>query len=740
MIYEKGPDYTFAQFAGAFNSFLTGPASIGTGTDHAGAAALVDDLAGGLPKGMVSRAEWMIPECAVFRTSLEAHGKDDAEPLWQQLIHTLAFCEDGEQYLHEISDGHPGYDVAETNRKFRIDKAKVGRIGPTLCETFSKLSTECSTCPHYGKIKVPLVLGFEAPRDPGEPPFPWRNGDRHLEKQSEDGWEPVIRYKVRNFEAVVDPGEDTHVTIKIGTANIKTTLGTLVTDNRTLQGVLAKYGVTLDTHELEELKRLVNAWMQQLRENNQVTQGLRKLGWVDDGFHYAGRLYTDKGSTETKATDHLFAHYQPKGKIEPWQECANHILSQPRQAAWSVIASAFGAPLINFTDIGGGTMLSIVSQDTGTGKSTALRVAQAVWGDPKQGMANLNDTANAIANRMGMLNNLPVYWDEVREKKEVQQFVNHIFRLVQGKEKARLNSSIEQREAGEWSTILTIASNDPLKDHLLQTVGNSDAGTARVLELRAEPIKDKTLPNDAAARNFYGRIKDNFGSAGLVYAKWLAENPDTARTVVNRFDEKISTALDSKTTERFWVATAASLIAGAYLATKLGICKFDVAGLHDYLIKQIKYSKAEAREEWSNPTERSIGMVMRYLHEKQDYIIHAENMPVRGGSNKNVILPREFRNPPVGRIGHKDGKIRLLIEDFRNWYYDNKGGAGVSHIIENLMRAGAIKGRGPIATGTAYAVSGDRLPYIEIPTTKKSFKQLSGFTEDDHPDNSDLGS
>lgn len=735
--YDKGPDYTFAQIANAFNPFLTGPATIGTGTDHAGAAAIVDDLSGGLPEGMVARAEWMIPECAVFKTALEDHGANDSEPLWHKIIHTLAFCEDGEEYLHTLSDGHPTYDEGETNRKFAFSLKKKTTSGPTLCDTFSTLSTECSTCPHHGKIKVPTVLGFSAPIPPGEPPFPWRNGDRHLEKQSEDGWEPVVRYKVREFEAVVDPGEDTHITIKIGSANIKSTLSMMVTDNRSLQGVLAKYGVTLDTHELEELKRLMNAWMQQLRESNQVTQGLRKLGWVDKGFHYAGRLYTDSGSTETKATDHLFGYYQPKGKIDPWRECANHILSQQRQAAWCVIASAFGAPLINFTDIGGGTMLSIVSQDTGTGKSTALRVAQAVWGDPKQGMANLNDTANAIANRMGMLNTLPVYWDEVREKKEVQQFVNHIFRLVQGKEKARLNSSIQQREAGEWSTILTIASNDPLKDHLLQTVGNSDAGTARVLELRAEVINDPTMKNDAEARNFYGRIKNNFGNAGLIYAQWLANNPELAEATLQKVDQKISARLNSDTPERFWVATAASLVAGAQIATKLKLCNFDIPALYDYLIKQIKVSKRQAREEWSNPTERSITMVMRYMHEKRDYLIHAESMP-RPGNAKNAILPHEFRNPAVGRIGHQDGVIRLLLEDFSDWYYE-KDGAGATHIIENLLAVGAKKGRYGIYSGTPYSGPGDRHPIIDIPTTNKAFKQLLGFTADNTPDNSDLG-
>ena len=70
----------------------------------------------------------------------------------------------------------------------------------------------------------------------------------------------------------------------------------------------------------------------------------------------------------------------------------------------------------------------LLSARLGAKKVTAaLKVAQAVWGDPRTGIAHLNDTDNAVLNRLGELANLPSYWDEVRgNSQEMDQFIKMI--------------------------------------------------------------------------------------------------------------------------------------------------------------------------------------------------------------------------------------------------------------------------------------------------------------------------
>ena len=49
--------------------------------------------------------------------------------------------------------------------------------------------------------------------------------------------------------------------------------------------------------------------------------------------------------------------------------------------------------------------MSFTSRKSGTGKSSAMQVAQAVWGHPIKGVNALNDTPNAVMHKLGKLRN-----------------------------------------------------------------------------------------------------------------------------------------------------------------------------------------------------------------------------------------------------------------------------------------------------------------------------------------------
>lgn len=703
--------YSFNAFAAAFNQYLTGPATVGTVTvDNS-------DLYEGLDS-KDAKASTMLELCPVFRNTAATHGEHDSEPLWHKIIHTLVYCDDGANFIHPLSDKHPGYSPQKTDRKYAHSLRNKERTGAVTCQKFSELSNECASCPWAGRINSPIKLAFG---EPNELPFPYRNAERCVEKKSEDGWDKAIRYTVKDLDAVINPGEETTVSLVIGEAHITTTLDKIVVDNRSCNTLLSNYGVSMDTHELEELRRLMNAWMHQLQEAKKVHVGTDNFGWLSEGnFHYAGLVYSAHGSTPTRVPDkNMAAVFSPHGALEPWQACANHILAQPRYASWAVIASAFAAPLLRFTGVSG-TVLSIVSQNTGTGKSTAMQIGAGVWGSPKSSMSSLDDTPNSVANRLGMLNTLPAYWDEVREKDHVQRFITNVFRLSQGREKTRLNVNIQQRKAGEWDTMLIIASNDPLKDHISHVISNSDAGVARVFELRAEAIQADGM-SDGAARHFYSQLKDNYGHAGRVYAEWIAPNHAKAKKLVCDIDNQLSTRLNTGQDERFWVATSAALIAGAQIATDLGICKFDMAKFKRYLVTKLLAMRTTKQEEYRAPLDLSIDLVMRYLHEHKEYIIRAKHMPRRGRGNE--ILLDSDRHPAVIRYAIDDGIVRIILNDFERWYY-KESGSGHSHIVDNLVNNGATTLRGSVDAGTALGTGG-RFRCIDINYRSSAFSVLA---------------
>jgi hypothetical protein len=78
------------------------------------------------------------------------------EPLWYDNLGVLAFCDDGEELAHQISEGDERYTFEETQE--RLDRQR--GFGPTTCAKFhGDNPTICEACPHWGKIKSPIVLG-----------------------------------------------------------------------------------------------------------------------------------------------------------------------------------------------------------------------------------------------------------------------------------------------------------------------------------------------------------------------------------------------------------------------------------------------------------------------------------------------------------------------------------------------------------------------------------------------------
>jgi hypothetical protein len=473
--------------------------------------------------------------------------------------------------------------------------------------------------------------------------------------------------------------------------------------------------------EIEQIRQLIMAWISQLRDNKGLTKLVKKYGWVDEGFNYGGVLHKPDGTeTPTFRVDPVLTTiYEPTGDLDPWKECANHILGQARPAAWCSLASAFAAPLIRFTGVRG-AFLSIVSEESGTGKSTALRVAQSVWGHPTRGIAALNDTSNSVTERLGMLNTLPAYWDEVRGKEDVQTFLKMVFRLGQGRGKQRLTSSIQQRSVAEWETLLTVATNEPVRDHLAMTADNSDAGAARVFEIFANSIQDKSM-NDAEARHFYNRLQTNYGVAGGIYAKYLASNLSEVEELVQQLDRALTTKLETSSDERFWVATMACLIGGASLANKLELCRFDTKLLTKYLVHAFYAMREGKSVSFKTGVDRAVELLGRYLHEKSEHIIIAKSLPQQG-RNANSIILDSLRRPALIRYCKDDKFLRVSARDFEEWMYQHSG-AGFSSSTKQLIKHGAFKRRGRIDVGTAYA-TGTRLWCLDIPLDAPTFKNI----------------
>jgi hypothetical protein len=86
-------------------------------------------------------------------------GEKVAEPVWKACLSVISRCENGERHAHTFSKPYPVYTIHETQAKY-IQEA--GKDMPANCTTFHSLNPgPCVTCPHFGRIKSPVILGIE---------------------------------------------------------------------------------------------------------------------------------------------------------------------------------------------------------------------------------------------------------------------------------------------------------------------------------------------------------------------------------------------------------------------------------------------------------------------------------------------------------------------------------------------------------------------------------------------------
>ena len=129
-----------------------------------------------------------------------------------------------------------------------------------------------------------------------------------------------------------------------------------------------------------------------------------------------------------------------------------------------------------------------------------MMLAQAVWGDPRAGMSTLADTTNSMMKKIADLKSLPVYWDELRTKDQLEKVIDIVFQVTQGKGKARLNKDITQAEAPTFTTMFVVASNYGIADTVYSQTESTEAGGLRLFEIEAIALSNDRCPTTTPTR------------------------------------------------------------------------------------------------------------------------------------------------------------------------------------------------------------------------------------------------
>ena len=708
-----------------------------------------DDLGANLYGERQYFAADMIEQCAVLRHTRDTGGKGQPGMLWHKVLHLLAYTEDGHDFIHQMSDQHDEYNRTRVEQRFAYSMQRKAQLAPTLCRTFEGyLPSKCKGCPYNGGIKTPLVLG--KPQD-SMLPMGWKMNKEGIHKPIKfdsqgkaTDWTRVIPYQFTDVELYkTQHGNGVQFTAHNGPRkHVVFVLGVhLAGDPRTLGTSLMEANVMLTDNETQEFRRVMTAWMRRMEMIREAKPApLTGLGWMKTtdkvGFATGAKIFMEDGTTSpVSGVDLTIAReYSPKGDGAKWRDAANGVLADGCHAMQAAVLTAFAAPLLNFTGVQG-VMLSLFSRESGTGKSSALQVAQAVWGDPRRGVNALNDTTNSVTKKFGMLRNLPAYWDEIRMRDEVQGFIRMLFQLGQGKEKQRLTSNAKMQEMGTWATITTVATNEPVLDHVDAIAGNTNAGRLRVFEI---DVPVRSLPDLTVSRKVRD-LEDNYGHVGEDYAVWLSHNHAKLDALVPRMQQQVAKDLNATNDERFWVALVAVLLVAAHIAHQRRYITIDPASFKDWIYTQFRSQRGEVVKQFLPPSQRAISFVIDYIEKFRDQMIVVDHVTTRSqksfGTVHHVPEMREF----LGMIAVKDRKLRLKKAPFNEWVYMVKRDSP-SSILEQLYKLGAHDTKSSMAISASTA-SITRVAAIDIDLNHPALTSILTEPEDnDEGNNAEPGS
>lgn len=613
--------------------------------------ALTASLAGGLDYPpcdftRIVRKSMKGTGCAQI-AAIVRHQATTEEPVWRAGLSIANVCEDREVAIHRMSSLHPDYTPENTESKAKATK------GPYTCASFENLNPSgCVGCPHKGKITSPIIIGritkeadiervqepkpledrtiFTAPpqEDVVAPPtlqhyrvstpqgivlvpkyiypyFRGENGGVHIRKKNkgddEDEVKEVCPYDYYMTHTMTDEATgDQFGVFRIvlpqdGVREMVLPMSECSVKDR-LRDRVADKGMPLMPWQMDIFMEYTIKMVRDMTGATRAQLVRSGMGWTSEETFVVGeKEYLPNGtSTYCPTSAHtrgLAPFFKPKGSLEEWKKIAN-VYAQPGYELHAfTLFMGFGAPLLRLLNVDGG-ILSLVSPDSGTGKTTAQFMVNSIFGHPKDLLLLQKDTVNSKVQRMGAMRSIACCVDEVTNMTGVD-LSEFVYGATQGRGKNRMESAsnMERINTTKWQLPTITSSNRSLTEALLVSKMVSQAELSRIVELNFDnsPRMDKNEADEL----YMHRLFENYGVAGEVYIPHLMKNIEKVRKTLASTHRMVDNELGLDSSKRFWSALIAVALAGGAMARGLGLHSIDIGAVFERIKREVVRNAVE---------------------------------------------------------------------------------------------------------------------------------------------------
>lgn len=656
---------------------------------------------------------------------------------WFYALSVAAMCDDAATATHTLSEGHPGYDPEELDRKVATIKMA------TSCSKFRSVNPElCAGCPHIGTILGPKQLGTKV-REANKlifeeraiPPFPkpffrgegggiWR-APPVTEKEAE----PILIHEHDVFVIKRMEDNDNEVVLlrrwlpQDGNKEFTVPMEK-VTQRDELRKALSSKGVYTFGKRFDHLMEYVIASAQNLQFREKMEIMRQQFGWVDNGSRFVlgdqeitadGNIY----SPPSKATQKLSRFIGPVGTLEKWREVWALYGAPGMEAHAFAALSAFGSPLLRFLNQTG-AVINLFNPRSGTGKTTVLNMVNSVYGHPRELRLKEIDTVNSKLQWVGILNNLPATMDEMTNA-EPKDYSDILYALSNGKGKERMIAGgNELRENNTtWQNITVSTANTSFAEKLSLIKNNPEGELMRLIEYPVGLVE--TVSTAEAKMLFDTVLMNNYGHAGPIFLRYVLSNLEHVVALCTRIQAKIDREVGLLPKERFWSATVAANIVGGMIARHCELIDWDIDAIYHWACGCIERLRSNTDAPLTD-VEQVIG---DYLYRNMQSILVVDDKVDRR-TNMQALPKREPRGELLIRIEPDTRLMWVMAKPFKD--HCVKYQINYAETVRRLKEKGRLIKREQKRLSKGMAVSGDPVHCLCF-SLGEDFVNVDDYTE-----------
>jgi len=664
--------------------------------------------------------------CAQIATAL-TEAETLEEPLWRAALSIAWRCTDAETAIHKLSSAHPEYTPEKT-----VAKAS-GTKGPMTCQWYrDNYPDGCAGCTQT--VTSPIVLGkkieaapvsgdayivehnLNADNDPNATgnvvqvsiptyPFPYfrgANGGVYLRTRDKKGnpdETEVYRYDLyvtgRQYDSSeTGDGEGELVCVHLHTPHdgirrfVAPVSHLLVREK--MRDLLLKHGVIALPGEMSEIMSYLAASIKNLQKLYAADRTRNQMGWAPDlsGFVVGELEYVATGirlAPAASATRNIAPALIAKGSLEKWSEIANFYGRPGLETHALALFFGFGSVLLRL--YGGievrGAMINLMSNKSGTGKTTVQTVINSIFGHPSELLLKKDDTVNARMQWMGLLNHIPVTMDEVTNLTD-EELSGLVYDIPQGRGRHRMESQSNKLRANTttWQNFAISSSNSSMYDKLLRFKSTADGELRRLIELRiTRPMDISKAESDAV----FKELSLHYGLAGPKFVQYVMKNRAEVDEIVERFRMRFDADLELDQSDRFHAKAFTLALAGGFIARKIGLINIDVQAIYKAAVAHLRSIRRDVIAPVTNVNQTTLETLGAFLNE------NIQNALVINGAKTEVPTPAVQipRGPLRLRFEPDTKEIWIPCGLLRDYFVERQ--VDVKHAVHELASCGVMK-------------------------------------------------